>query len=105
MDKSKPDRSPQLADKYVLRMPDGMRDKITALAKANNRSMNAEMVLMLQQAIDARANAVPGVDVDALAEAVALRVAKGDSRSSAIVEALAEALAPKLAAKLKDQNG
>jgi hypothetical protein len=73
----KPDRTPQLADKYVLRMPEGMRDKITELAKANNRSMNAEMVLMLQQAIDARAAAVApaGIDVDALAEAIAERVA------------------------------
>lgn len=75
-----PERVPQLADKYVLRMPDGMRDKITELAKANNRSMNAEIVLMLQQAIEARANVLSSVDV----------------------EALAEALAPKLAAKLRD---
>lgn len=76
MQPTKPERTPQLADKYVLRLPDGMREKITELAKANNRSMNAEMVLMLQQAIDARAaGAAPGgVDVDALAEALASRL-------------------------------
>jgi hypothetical protein len=81
MNTPKSERSPQLADKYVVRLPDGMRDKITELAKANNRSMNAEIVLMLQQAMDARApTGQPEIDV----------------------EALAEALAPRLAAKLRD---
>lgn len=75
METPKSERIPQLADKYVLRMPEGMRAKITELAKANNRSMNAEIVLMLQQAIDARANGNPGIDVDALAEALAARLA------------------------------
>ncbi|MGJ9420735.1 Arc family DNA-binding protein [Massilia sp. CMS3.1] len=77
MQPTKAKRTPQQADKYVLRLPDGMRDKIAELAKTNNRSRNAEMVLMLQQAIDARAaRAAPaGIDVDALAEAIADRVA------------------------------
>lgn len=35
-------------DKFILRLPDGMRDAIAASAKANNRSMNAEIVLRLQ---------------------------------------------------------
>lgn len=75
MQTAKPDRFPQLADKYVLPMPDGMRDKIVELAKANNRSMNAEIVLMLQQAIAARATgAAPGRDVNARADAIAERV-------------------------------
>ena len=77
METSKPERAPQLADKYVLRMPDGMRDKITALAKANGRSMNAEIVLILQQAIDARTPPIGGaIDVEALAEALATRLAE-----------------------------
>lgn len=52
MEISKIQRAPQSADKYVLRLPDGMRDKLAELAKKNNRSMNAEIVLILQQAID-----------------------------------------------------
>lgn len=52
MESSKSQRAPQSADKYVLRLPDGMRDKLADLARANNRSMNAEMVHILQQAID-----------------------------------------------------
>lgn len=75
METPKPERAPQLADKYVLRMPDGMRDRITELAKANGRSMNAEIVLILQQALDARGGkAVETIDVDALAEALAMRL-------------------------------
>lgn len=57
-----------------MRLPDGMRDKITKLAKANNRSMNAEIVLMLQQVMDARINEAPSIDIDALAEALAARL-------------------------------
>lgn len=38
------DRKPQTADKYILRFPDGMRDRIAEAAKSNNRSMNAEIV-------------------------------------------------------------
>lgn len=76
METPKLERAPQLADKYVLRMPDGMRDRITELAKANGRSMNAEIVLILQQALDARgAKPVEVVDIDALAEALAPKLA------------------------------
>lgn len=36
------------ADQFVVRLPDGMRDRIADAAKANNRSMNAEIVARLQ---------------------------------------------------------
>ena len=39
------------ADKFMLRLPDGMRDKIEALARANNRSMNSEIVLRLEKSL------------------------------------------------------
>lgn len=35
-------------DKFMLRLPDGMRDRIAAEAKANGRSMNAEIVARLE---------------------------------------------------------
>ena len=41
------------SDKFMLRLPDGMRDTISELAKASGRSMNAEIVHRLQQSIDA----------------------------------------------------
>lgn len=33
----------------MLRLPDGMRDRIASEAKANNRSMNAEIVAALEE--------------------------------------------------------
>ncbi|RYE42618.1 MAG: Arc family DNA-binding protein [Hyphomicrobiales bacterium] len=43
------ERKPQAADKYIVRFPDGMREQIAATAKANNRTMNAEIVARLDQ--------------------------------------------------------
>jgi hypothetical protein len=38
----------QTQDKFVLRLPDGLRDQIKASAEQNNRSMNAEIVVAIQ---------------------------------------------------------
>jgi Arc-like DNA binding domain len=35
-------------DKFVLRLPEGMRDKIGAAARANKRAMNAEIIQRLE---------------------------------------------------------
>jgi hypothetical protein len=37
-------------DKFMLRLPDGMRDRIKAAAEANQRSMNSEIVTTLLKA-------------------------------------------------------
>lgn len=50
--KSKTDLPPsRTAEQFVVRFPDGMRDKIAELAKKNNRSMNAEIVQRLEWAL------------------------------------------------------
>jgi plasmid stability protein len=36
-------------DRYMLRLPDGMRDRIKIAAANNNRSMNAEIVALLEE--------------------------------------------------------
>ena len=36
-----------MADKFMLRMPDGMRERIAEKARVNNRSMNSEIVAIL----------------------------------------------------------
>lgn len=41
------------SDKFMLRLPDGMRDRIKAAADSNNRSMNAEIVATLEHAYPA----------------------------------------------------
>ena len=57
-------------------MSEELRKQINALAKANNRSLNTEIVLLLRQALDARAsNTAEAIDIDALAEALAERLA------------------------------
>ena len=38
--------------KFMVRMPDGMRERIAEQATANNRSMNAEVVARLQASLD-----------------------------------------------------
>ncbi|SOC11227.1 Arc-like DNA binding dprotein [Rhodobacter sp. JA431] len=38
------------SDKFVIRLPEGMRDRIKAAADQNNRSMNAEIVATLGEA-------------------------------------------------------
>jgi hypothetical protein len=39
------------ADQFVVRMPNGLRDRIALSAKQNLRSMNAEIVLHLLRAM------------------------------------------------------
>jgi len=38
-------------DKFMLRLPDGMRDSIAELAKKHGRSMNAQIVHILEEYI------------------------------------------------------
>lgn len=38
-------------DMLTIRFPDGMRDRLHAVAKANGRSANAEMVARLEQSL------------------------------------------------------
>ena len=42
------------ADKFVLRLPDGMREQIAVIAKDGQRSMNSEIVYRLQQSFITR---------------------------------------------------
>lgn len=41
----------QMQDKFNLRFPDGMRDAIAERAKQNGRSMNSEIIQILQDAL------------------------------------------------------
>lgn len=36
-------------ERFIVRMPDGLRDRIAAAAKRNGRSMNSEIVSVLEQ--------------------------------------------------------
>jgi len=43
------ERKPQNMDKFIVRLPNGMRERIKASASQNNRSMNAELVAVLAE--------------------------------------------------------
>jgi len=45
---SEPKYPSQLAERFQIRMPDGLRDRIAEAAKANSRSMNSEIVARLE---------------------------------------------------------
>lgn len=57
---------------YPLRMPDELRQLLTERARVHNRSLNAEILDILQSSLDARSSV--DFDLDKLAEAVAARV-------------------------------
>lgn len=44
------------SDKFILRLPDGMRSRIAALAAQNGRSMNTEIIAALEKYIEGEDN-------------------------------------------------
>jgi Arc-like DNA binding domain len=55
------DQSASENEKFVVRLPSGLRDRIKEAAAANNRSMNAEIVDTLEQKYP-RVNALDNFD-------------------------------------------
>lgn len=45
-------QSSRTADKFVVRLPDGMRQRIAEIAKSSNRSMNSEIIERLSLSIE-----------------------------------------------------
>ncbi|WP_121380460.1 Arc family DNA-binding protein [Pseudomonas aeruginosa] len=39
------------AEKFVVRLPDGMRDRVAETARDNHRSMNSEIIARLEQTL------------------------------------------------------
>lgn len=82
------DRTPQTADKYIVRFPDGMRDRIAQAAKQSNRSMNAEVVARLQASFDGPLGAQSEV-AQQLADARAQTIATMEFLQASLCEAVA----------------
>lgn len=57
----------RISDQYVLRFPDGMRDTIKVRAALNRRSMNAEILCLIEAGL-AKENAPTALTVDALVQ-------------------------------------
>ena len=81
----------------MVRLPEGMRDTIREMAAANNRSMNAEIVSLLEAAIESTRPTRPDevthvweIPMDVSDDAVAKAV--GDAITQATRSAIATAL-------------
>lgn len=57
-------------DQFIVRLPDGMRDRIKTSAEENSRSMNAEIVSTLDEAYPVPALQVDTEDQDKVVEMV-----------------------------------
>ncbi|TPG88079.1 Arc family DNA-binding protein [Pseudomonas caspiana] len=51
------------ADKFVVRLPDGMRDKINQVSEKNHRSMNSEIIKRLERTLHEDATGILNVDL------------------------------------------
>lgn len=83
-------------NKFVVRFPDGMRERIAEVAKANNRSMNAEIISRLEYSFRA-VSAAPVVEyLNDLAEnykVMSLDILQADSYTK-MLEAYLEIIDP-----------
>lgn len=43
--------SSRTADKFVVRLPDGMREKVAEMARGHHRSMNSEIISRLEKSL------------------------------------------------------
>ena len=100
MESSQPDRVPQEADKFIVRLPEGMRDTLKARAASNNRSMNAEIVAILGAAIGDDSS-LSAASVETLLKAVADRM--GTAVQINVVDPTAEVVVHKT--KVKKRQG
>mgnify|MGYP003594400671 CR=1 FL=1 len=58
--------SSRTADKFVVRLPDGMRERIADVARNHHRSMNSEIIARLEQSL---------IQEDSLGDELNLRLA------------------------------
>jgi len=49
---AQPEKVGRGASQFILRMPPNLRDKIKVFAAQNRRSMNAELLLIVERAIE-----------------------------------------------------
>lgn len=77
MEKTPQQSASRNSDKYIVRLPDGMRDALAQRAKGENRSMNAEIVAILEAALADEGGVAALADGLLLDEVVARYGARG----------------------------
>lgn len=51
------------SDRFIVRLPDGMRDRLSASARESGRSMNAEVVARLQASYEPALSSLSWVEL------------------------------------------
>ena len=62
----------QQLDQYIVRFPDGMRDQLKKAAKENNRSLNAEIIHLIERGQASTNNQITPRDLFAASAFIAL---------------------------------
>lgn len=90
------------ADKFVIRLPEGLRTRIQKISNDCHRSMNSQMIVWLEKCVELHENCEEGeVSLDALKEA--LEVA--DPQDSVIVPFVQPNYAPAPGTPVRVKNG
>lgn len=63
----------QMQDKFNLRFPDGMRDAIAERAKANGRSMNSEIISILEDRLYCGDGDLDDLDANEMLEVIKIQ--------------------------------
>ena len=79
-------------DKFMLRFPDGMRDSIAERAKVNGRSMNSEIIQILEDALNGN---TPSGDASLNGDVVTITKEKRDEMINVAMTETAHAVALK----------
>lgn len=77
--------SSRTADKFVVRFPDGLRERIAKVSESQHRSMNSQIVNWLEACTDLAENSQTDIKIEELAA----MFANENSRDSLIVPAVA----------------
>ncbi|MEW4516592.1 Arc family DNA-binding protein [Proteus vulgaris] len=89
-------------DKFVVRLPDGMRDQIAKRADENGRSMNSEIVQILQDALESESLDIDKIDSkNASPEDLASELARQLEEKQKEVMLVAKAFASLVSSKKK----
>lgn len=64
----------ELAERFQVRLPEGMRDRIREAAERNNRSMNAEIVARLELSLDLQGESQVGSELAKLRDVLTREV-------------------------------
>lgn len=89
-------------DKFVVRLPDGMRDQIAKRADENGRSMNSEIVQILQDALEDKSLDIDKIDSkNANPEDLASELARQLEEKQKEVMLVAKAFASLMSSKKK----